>query len=334
MPYRFNRRGFTLVELLVVIAIIGILVALLLPAIQAARAAARRSACQNNLRQVALGALNFESVFKTMPNGTDSKVGVGRGGFAWYDDYTWASHILPYLEEGAGYSGFDFALPFIGNHHETARNFYVPIYSCPSDPPGEILNQPGDPTPNNDPFNRYYYNYVANYGNTGTGQSAVRVVPVQIRVLFGKAPFTYGRAIRLSEIEDGTSNTLLFSETIKSKAPPSGQSHDWLGSIGDIMIGRGGHTFSTLWPPNSGVPDVIEWRCPSDEGIVCDDNVYPNHDAIAASIPTDINRTARSFHVGGVMAVRIDGSADFYSDDIDPNVWRALGTSAGGDNNR
>lgn len=329
------RRGFTLVELLVVIAIIGILVALLLPAIQAARAAAHRSACLNNLRQIALGALNFESTYKTLPKGTDSKVGHGRGGFAWYDDYTWATHILPYLEEGYAYNGFDFSLPFIGTHHEQARAFYVSIYACPSDPPGQVLNQPGDGAlNNNDPFNRYYYNYVANYGNTGTGQSPVRVVPVKERVLFGGAPFTYGRAIRLAEVTDGTSNTLFFSETIKSKGPPGGQSHDWFGSIGDIMIGRGAHSFSALWPPNTGVPDVIEWLCPTDDGIVCDNNLYPNHDAIAVTIPTDINRSARSFHVGGVLAAKADGSADFYSDDIDRFVWRALGTSAGGESEK
>jgi prepilin-type N-terminal cleavage/methylation domain-containing protein len=329
------RLGFTLVELLVVIAIIGILVALLLPAIQAARAAARRSACANSIRQVALGALNFESTFKALPKGGEREVGKGRNGFAWYDDYTWATFILPYLEEGHAYTGFDLSKPFIGNHHETARNFYVSVYSCPSDPPGEVVNQPGGGAPNTNPFNRYYYNYVVNVGNTGTGQSPVVVLPGRVRVEFGEAPYTFGRRVKLAEITDGTSHTIGFSEIIKAKSP-AGIGNDnggWFGSIGDIMISRGAHTFSTLYPPNTGIPDVIEGPCPTDEGIVCDNNSHPNHADIGATIPSDINRSARSFHAGGVFASKVDGSVDFFSDDIDVEVWRAFGTSAGNESN-
>lgn len=332
-PIRSKKAGFTLVELLVVIAIIGILVALLLPAVQAAREAARRSACLNNVRQIALGALNYESTFDTLPKGTHNKVGVYRGGNVWYDDYTWATYILPYLEQGNAFDGFDYEKPYIGGHHETARASHIALYECPSDAGPPAYNQPGDgpTTPNNDPHNRYYYNYVSNCGNTGMAQSPAVVVPVRETVHFAEAPFTYGRAVRLAELTDGTSNTLLFSETIKSKGPPANQSHDWLGSMGDITIGRGSHSFSTLYPPNSGVPDVIEWLCPTDDGIVCDNTQFPAHTAVNDSIPTAINRSARSFHTGGVVAASVDGSADFYSDDTDRWVWRAKGTGAGGE---
>ena len=323
--------AFTLVELLVVIAIIGVLVALLLPAIQAAREAARRSSCLNNLRQVALGSLNYESTFKNLPKGTENEVGKGRAGLQWYDDYTWATYILPYLEGAAAYSGFDMDKNYLGGHHEQARGFYLSMYDCPSDVESKIYNQPGDGNPANanDPFNRYYYNYVANYGNTGTGQAATVIVPVRDRVEFGGAPFRYGTAVGLKEISDGTSNTLLFSETIKSKGEIAGVGHDWFGSLGDIFIGRGAHAFSALWPPNTPVKDIIEWRCPDDEGIVCDDNVYPDASVVSSSIPNDINRSARSFHSGGVNAAHVDGSVNFYSDDVDPLVWCALSTSAG-----
>lgn len=325
-----SAKGFTLVELLVVIAIIGILVALLLPAVQAAREAARRSMCVNQLKQIGLGSLNYVSTFGALPKGTENKVGKGRNGFTWYDDYTWATYILPYLEEGAAYNGFDFKKTYLGNHHEQARAFYVSNYDCPSDVESRIYNQPGNSaTLNDDPHNRYYYNYVANYGNTGTGQPPVRVVPVKERVEFGKAPFTFGKRVRIAEIEDGTSHTLMFSEIIKSKGLIDGTGHDWFGSMGDITIGRGAHGFTALWPPNSGVPDVIEWTCPDDDGIVCDKTLYPDAGAVNASIPADMNRSSRSFHVGGVNAVNVDGSVAFHTNEIDRWVWRSLGSAAG-----
>lgn len=328
-----SRKGFTLVELLVVIAIIGVLVALLLPAIQAAREAARRSSCLNNLRQIALGALNYETAFNELPRGTHNEVGKSRNGFTWYDDYTWFTFILPYLEGNNAFRGFDMKKTFLGNHHESARAFYMSMFDCPSDLQSQVYNQPGDGNPgnNNDPFNRYYYNYVANYGNTGTGQPAAVTFPGPDRLRFGGAPFTFGKPIPLKEITDGTSNTLLFSETIKSKDDIAGTGHDWFGSMGDISIGRGAHSFCGTWPPNTNVPDIIEWRCPDDVGIVCDDTRHPDHAVVNVTIPTDINRSARSFHVGGVIAASVDGSARFFGNETDVFAWRALSTSAGDD---
>lgn len=326
-------RGFTLVELLVVIAIIGVLVALLLPAVQAAREAARRSSCMNNVRQISLGALNYESARRELPKGTNNAIGQSRGGNTWYDDYTWFVFVLPYLEGGSAYQGFDLKKPYLGAHHEQARAFYMPMFDCPSDEQSRIYNQPGDGNPanNNDALNRYYYNYMANFGNTGTGQASVIFVPVREEVQFGGAPFTYGRSIGLKEVTDGTSNTLMFSEGIKSKGEIGWSGHDWFGSLGDITIGRGSHAFTGLWPPNSTNPDVIEWKCPDDIGIVCDDTRYPDHAVVNSSIPSDINRSARSFHAGGVVSARCDGSTAFSSSDVDRFVWRALSSSAGND---
>ncbi len=323
--------AFTLVELLVVIAIIGVLVALLLPAVQAAREAARRTSCLNNLKQIALGTLNYEAANRGLPKGTNNAVGQSRNGLVWYDDYTWFTFILPYLEGDNAFNGFDMKQTYLGNHHEQARAFYLPMFDCPSDTQDHVYNQPGDGNSanNNDPFNRYYYNYVANYGNTGTGQALNVTYPGPDRIVFGGAPFTYGKPIALEEITDGTSNTLVYSELIKSKGEIPGTGHDWLGSMGDISIGRGAHAFSGVWPPNSPTPDVIEWRCSDAPGIVCDDTLYPDAAAVNTQIPTRINRSARSFHSGGVNAARVDGSTGFYSDDIDRFVWRALSTSAG-----
>jgi len=329
-------QGFTLVELLVVIAIIGVLVALLLPAVQAAREAARRNSCANNLKQISLGSLNYESTFGTLPKGTFSEIAAplvpGRLTTAWFDDYTWATYILPYLEQGNAVSAFDFRKSFLGRHHEQARRFYVSIYDCPSDLERQILCQQGNSaTINDDPHNRYYYNYVANLGNTGSGQPAEVTIGSSDTVVFGGSPFPYGIAVPLARITDGTSNTLMFSETIKSKGPPEGQTHYWLGSLGDITIGRGAHGFTGLHPPNSGVKDLIEWLCPTDEGIVCETGrANPN---LRGGIDDILNRSARGFHSGGVNAARVDGSVQFYSDGTDKWVWRALSTSAGGETN-
>src|SRR5262245_18660185 len=121
--------GFTLVELLVVIAIFGVLVALLLPAVQAARESARRSQCVTNLRQVGVALQNYESAKRVLPYGSD-----------YYDvtagptfKATWAALILPYLEEQSLYDRFDFTLPMRNAKNQLARETPVSTYICPSD---------------------------------------------------------------------------------------------------------------------------------------------------------------------------------------------------------
>lgn len=122
-------RGFTLVELLVVIAIIGMLVALLIPAVQAARGAARRTACSNNLKQLGLAILNYESANAKYPPGQKWTALPGKENRG---DYSWMSQILPYMEESAVYDRFNFKLPY---HHPTNRLASAAVvagYLCPS----------------------------------------------------------------------------------------------------------------------------------------------------------------------------------------------------------
>ncbi len=121
-----RRRGFTLVELLVVIAIIGILVALLLPAVQAAREAARRAQCQNNLKQLGLGLLNYHDSYKALPYGAPSQYNLGIGG-------TWASKILPFIEEQNVHAQLDFKKSLSDPINRTAVTTVIATFVCPTD---------------------------------------------------------------------------------------------------------------------------------------------------------------------------------------------------------
>src|SRR4051794_28633003 len=134
---RRSRCAFTLVELLVVIAIIGVLVALLLPAVQAAREASRRSKCQNSLKQIGLALHNYESTFGLFPPG-DLSVNKGAGDVPQASTHAF---ILPYLEGGNSYNTFNFSVQVNGNNaNSTARIQLIPTYQCSSDPAGAKIN--------------------------------------------------------------------------------------------------------------------------------------------------------------------------------------------------
>ena len=174
------RRGFTLVELLVVIAIIGILVALLLPAVQAAREASRRAKCQNNLKQISLAIHNYHDLFLALPvEGDDGPTAccAPDAGNIWY--YNWTFHILPFMEQKAAYDVGDL-------DHSKIHTTIVPTYYCPTRRTIEL----------------YKGNAKSDYaGNTGT--STTNGVFVQSRLGWTK----------MTQIIDGTSNTLLVGET-------------------------------------------------------------------------------------------------------------------------
>jgi prepilin-type N-terminal cleavage/methylation domain-containing protein len=323
-----KKRGFTLVELLGVIAIMGILVALLLPAIQSAREAARRASCLNNIKQISLAVLNYESSNRGMPpmamswsNQHYTANQPGPGG--WYDGHGWYSLIGPGLGEGAWASQINFDVSFSHASNELARKTILDIHSCPSD----IGIQQNEWFSNI--WARTRTNYVVNAGNTVYGQVGKGNEP------FYGAPFGVEGPQSLGKITDGASNTLMMSEI---KVIPAEYAPGWGGPYSDTNTALGGQTFTGWLGPNSGEQDCVCRQWATGAQVAMD---MPNPDL--APCPGALNPTppenslshkeiyiaARSFHSGGVQASRCDGSVDFYSDSIDIFVWRAMSSAAG-----
>ncbi len=308
--------GFTLVELLVVIAIIGILIALLLPAVQAAREAARRAQCVNNLKQIALGMHTYHDSRRALPFGAirgpgsvDSSRQDTTSG-RWFDDFTWLSQIGPQIEQQAWYDSFDFKVTVSHPKNDTGRRTKVAIFGCPSD--GLVENEWYSNI-----WARVRTNYVVNWGNTGYAQK-----DQNSNWRFCGAPFTFARSIKFDHLTDGLSRTLMLSETLTPKGA------DWEGPLGETIIATGGQTFDSYVTPNSKVPDEVNRRCPVDPRFA---NLCIVAADITSSIPLTHHCAARSKHPGGVNAAFCDGSVHFFSENIDLAVWRALSTSQGGE---
>jgi prepilin-type N-terminal cleavage/methylation domain-containing protein/prepilin-type processing-associated H-X9-DG protein len=309
--HRFHSRGargFTLVELLVVIAIIGILVALLLPAVQAAREAARRSGCINNMRQEALATHNYSSARGTLPPGLHE--------CCWG---TWQVAVLPYLEETAlraAYVNFGGARGSLWYYDEpngtNVVSKRIAAATCPSDKISSPFTFGAAMTK---------HNYVVNFGPTGLQHTNYEIEPEggwdQFPVLNGVkyegAPFESRKTIKLSKITDGTSKTLLMSEVLQ------GEGFDIRGLTwwGDAA------GFSTYLAPNSSQPDVSVFASYCDQ---------PDNDLRPCVQQTRKNPemyAARSKHPGGVNVAMCDSSVRFVSESIDLDTWRALSTIHG-----
>ncbi|MCC6493006.1 MAG: DUF1559 domain-containing protein [Pirellulales bacterium] len=302
-PDRFARplHGFTLVELLVVIAIIGVLVALLLPAVQAAREASRRSTCLNHLRQLGLAMHHYHDARQLLPLGARTA-----------PRQTWTMHIWPYMEQGNLASRNDLKLDFwvppatIENTLNGLTGQYVEIYNCPSDHGSDLTN---------DRYQRRRGNYVVNWGNSKYGQVVQPAGLAPFSNIFGKRETP--RDTKFADITDGTSNTLLMSEVIKAQ---SSLDDDWRG---DIHNDDGVCRFHTLLTPNTSAPDVIESGWFQDTG----DVLMP---AVAGTQTAQV-AAARSRHPGGVNAMLCDASCRFVSDAVGQALWQAMGSMNGGE---
>lgn len=304
-----SRRGFTLVELLVVIAIIGILIAMLLPAVQAAREAARRMQCCNNLKQLAIGMHNYHSSFGTLPFGAKHSEGTLASEFGWY------SQIGGYIGEQVWFDSINFEVSFSHASNFVARKYKVPLMGCPSC--GITVQHPGNPR-----WHRVKGNYAVNFGNTNYGQTTKNEVEFQ------GAPFTRGDSYKFKSITDGLSNTLLMAEIISTiDGPDSGTPYDdWWGPLSETSTSEGGQAFETWMTPNSSSPDEAVRKCPPPEAL----NGISGCTIVGADYGL-LSFASRSHHPGGVNASLCDGSVRFFDDAIDWFVWRALSTAKGGE---
>jgi prepilin-type N-terminal cleavage/methylation domain-containing protein len=335
-----GKRGFTLVELLVVIAIIGILVALLLPAIQGAREAARRNSCANNLTQLAKGMLQYESVYKGLPAMAFCYPGVRNcppGLGDWYDNHGWYSLVAPYIGYDSWASLMDFTVSFssVNNVRVRKAGIDVKIHECPSDI-GLQMNE-WDVV-----WARTLGNYVVNAGNRRYGQElpGPNVNPPIVDNQFLGAPFQIARETSLSRIADGASRTLMMSENwvLPTEA-------GWGGAFSDHTTSLGGQMFTGWNPPNSRNRDQIGRGLYGGIGATRQEarflaagftpTTWPESSISAGSDHSRMTRlTARSKHKGGVNASRVDGSVRFYNDSIGSSVWEALTTARGGTSER
>jgi prepilin-type N-terminal cleavage/methylation domain-containing protein/prepilin-type processing-associated H-X9-DG protein len=322
-----RRAGFTLIELLVVIAIIGVLIALLLPAVQAAREAARRAQCTNNLKQIALAVHTYADVHGRFPIGRGTRPPQPYTLASRYN-YSGFSMILPQMEQQPLYASINFNLTMtIQPGNSTALTTVVSSFLCPSESQAVPTQWGG----NNYRFNEGS-NVLYSYGETDPGNlNAMMPAP--------NGPFFPERSIRLSEVTDGTSNTALASERL----------------MGDFNQGIATPRRDIYNAPSPPLPATLEEaysRCEAMDNLSLDSLGESNsgapwldgflHTAIYKHVstpnrkscyfrPVRLVMTASSNHPGGVNVAFGDGSVRFAKDTVDRYVWRATGSMNGGE---
>jgi prepilin-type N-terminal cleavage/methylation domain-containing protein/prepilin-type processing-associated H-X9-DG protein len=329
---RGRRRAFTLIELLVVIAIIAVVIALLLPAAQAAREAARRMQCTNNMKQLGLAIHNYHSIhnsivpgriWKTLPDGKFPTI------FSGTPNTPWCVLMLPQLEQQALYDAFNFSLGTEGPSpinkaagffaNSTVMGTRIGLFQCPTDSvrtfqmptsfaggalSGPILTKG---------------NYAVSWGNTNWRQAAIGTTN------YLQSAFGHNSQLTFGSVTDGLSTTVFMAEVLQ------GDTHDVRGLLWSTV--PGGCSFMTRFTPNA-TQDYLGAAVGGDQLNLCTND--PDHKLPCVGGAGDkavLNgfAGARSWHAGGINTLWGDGSVHFVKNSINAQIWIAINSIQAGE---
>ncbi len=368
MTCRSRRPGFTIIELLVVIGIIGLLVALLLPAVQQSRQQARLASCRNNLKQLGLALHNYHDTHRTFPpsfvrqeDGNPPPPATTFAGLRYRSHWTGFHMLLPYIDQANLYNQYDFDKTWLSslndaNDHSMwpLNQTSLPILQCPSAPHSagaQTIGGDGNPL-------HWMAGSAADY-SFSHGMDIIRALAGSAEESCPggllhywqnwpqatRGPFGYSSRCRLSDITDGSSNTILLGEKAGGLLTYSGWDdtfptlpveYPWAMAAVTYFAPTGGDGVpGSFWVagPFAVVADIQAPSCPTDTGPVL--TPYPMNPG-----PRDLPQSTderpfysfQSAHPGGATFVMADGSSRFLSETIDQRVLQALSTIAGGEN--